>query len=227
MSEQPVLPSSIGDLPLDEVQLHIGDRDWTILHSGAVLSRADEDAFLAGEATRLPYGIVLWPSAIALAHELASRPIAGKRILELGAGTGIPGIIAASFGAHVVQTDRQALVLHLCRRNAERNGITTLEHRIADWTTWTDVVRYDVILGSDILYAPELHPHLRHIFETNLAPGGTILLGDPLRRPSVALLQNLEADGWTVTMAKWTVGITPPPRTVAVFELTRPTSPVV
>jgi methyltransferase-like protein 23 len=147
--------------------------------------------------------------------------VAGKRVLELGAGTGLPGIVAASLGARVVQTDRQQLVLHVCKQNAERNGVTSIEHRIADWTAWEDEGRYDLIIGSDILYAEALHPHLRHIFETNLAPGGTVLLADPFREPSVRLLEAMEAEGWRVTMDKWTVGITPPPRPVGVFALTR------
>jgi hypothetical protein len=32
----------------------------------------------------------------------------------------------------------------------------------------------------------------------------------------------MAADGWNVTMNKWTVGIAPPERPVGVFELTRP-----
>ncbi|HLL25528.1 MAG TPA: methyltransferase domain-containing protein, partial [Kofleriaceae bacterium] len=177
---------------------------------------------LRGEnTTKRPYGIVLWPSAIALAHEVAVRPLAGKRVLELGAGTGLPGIVAASLGARVVQTDRQQLVLHVCKRNAERNGVTTIDHRAADWTAWEDPTRYDVILGSDILYEGSLHASLRRIFETNLAPGGVLLLSDPFRERSMELLEVMEADGWRITMNKWTVGITPPPRRVGVFEATR------
>ncbi len=217
------LHTTAGDLPLEEVQLDVEGRTWTILHTGAVISREQEIAFLRGEnTTKRPYGIVLWPAAIALAHELASRELAGLRILELGAGTGLPGIIAASRGARVVQTDRQALVLHVCRRNAERNGVAAIEHRLADWTAWEDAGRYDLILGSDILYAEPLHPHLRHIFETNLAPDGTVLLADPFRETSVRLLEAMEAEGWRITMDRWTVGITPPPRPVGVFALTRP-----
>jgi predicted nicotinamide N-methyase len=121
----------------------------------------------------------------------------------------------------VVQTDRQQLVLHVCKQNAERNAVTSIEHRTADWTAWEDEERYDLILGSDILYAEPLHPHLRHIFETNLAPNGTLLLADPFRETSVRLLEAMEAEGWRVTMDKWTVGITPPPRPVGVFALTR------
>src|SRR5262245_21110062 len=104
--DAPVLHTSIGDLPLEEVELAVGDRTWTISHTGAVISLDEEVAFLRGEnTTRRPYGIVLWPSAIALAHEVASRALDGARVLELGAGTGLPGIVAASAGARVVQTD--------------------------------------------------------------------------------------------------------------------------
>lgn len=229
MTTPTVLQTTIGDLPLDEVQLGVGDRTWSILHTGAVISREEENAFLRGEnTTKRPYGIVVWPAAIALAHEVASRGtdgLAGKRILELGAGTGLPGIVAASLGAHVVQTDRQNIVLHVCKLNAERNGVSAdaLEQRLGDWTAWTDDGRYDVILGSDILYAEPLHPHLHRIFETNLAPGGTLLIADPFRETSYKFLQALEGEGWTVRMDKWTVGITPPPRPVGVFALQRPT----
>jgi predicted nicotinamide N-methyase len=222
-SDADVLHTTAGDLPLEEVQLGLEGRTWTILHTGAVISHDEEVGFLRGETTtRRPYGIVLWPAAIALAHELASRAVAGKRILELGAGTGLPGIVAASLGARVVQTDRQELVLHVCKQNAERNGVTRIEHRIADWTAGDDPDRYDLILGSDILYAADLHPHLRRIFEANLAPGGTLLLADPFRETSLRLLEALEAEGWRITMDKWTVGIAPPPRPVGVFALTRP-----
>ncbi len=100
-------------------------------------------------------------------------------------------------------------------------GVTTIDHRIADWTAWEDAGRYDIILGSDILYAEPLHPHLRHIFETNLAPHGTVLLSDPFRETSMRLLETMESEGWRITMDKWTVGLAPPLRPVGVFALTR------
>ena len=224
------LHTTAGDLPLEEVELAIDGRTWTILHTGAVVSREQEIAFLLGEhTTKRPYGIVLWPAAIALAHAIAGRslgrPLAGLRVLELGAGTGLPGIVAASLGAQVVQTDRQQLVLHVCQRNAARNAVhprvTAIEHRLADWTAWDDPARYDLILGADILYAEPLHPHLRRIFDANLAPGGTLVLADPFRETSVRLLETMEAEGWQVAMDKWTVGLAPPPRPVGVFALKR------
>lgn len=221
-TDDDVLHTTIGELPLEDVELTVDGRTWTVRHTGAVISRDEERVFLEGEATTArPYGLVLWPSSIALAHEVAARGLAGRRVLELGAGTGLPGIVAASTGARVVQTDRQRLVLQVCAENAARNGVTSIEHRVADWTAWTDEERYDVVLGADILYAEGLHAHLRRIFEGNLAPGGTVLLGDPFRANSLRFLEAMEADGWRVRMDRWSVGLAPPPRPVGVFTLTR------
>jgi predicted nicotinamide N-methyase len=216
-----VLSTTAGDVPLSEYHLRLEGRAWRVLHTGAVLSHEDEQRYLAGDGARLPYGIMLWTASIALAHEVASRPLAGARVLELGAGTGLPGLVAASMGARVAQTDRQPLALHVCRMNAARNGVTTIEHRAADWAAWDDRAAYDWILGADVLYAEEAHPHLRAIFEQNLAPGGRVLLGDPFRRSSLALLEAMAREGWAVTFNKWTVGAGSPERPVGVFELAR------
>jgi predicted nicotinamide N-methyase len=216
-----VLSTTAGELPLEEIRLQVEGREWSVLTTGALVSRADEEHFLVDEARDLPYGIVLWPAAIALAHELAARPVAGRRVLELGAGTGLPGIVAASLGARVVQTDKHPVALHLCKMNAARNGITTIEHRAADWAAWADRDAYDLIIGSDVLYSDTLHPHLRRIFAENLAPGGTLLLADPFRKLAVAFLEKLEADGWRVSMTKWSIGAAAPARAVGVFEVTR------
>lgn len=221
------LRTTAGDFDLHEYRLRAGDHEWGILHTGAVLSHTDEQRFLGDYATttaKRPYGVMLWPSAIALAHELLERgeSLEGRRVLELGAGTGLPGIVAASLGAHVVQSDRQLLALTVCRRNAARNGARGIEHRLADWAEWDDDERYDVVLGADVLYAASMHDRLAAIFERNLAPGGRVLLADPFRAVGLAFLEDLEERGWRVGMSRWTIGEGDDARAVGVFELARP-----
>lgn len=207
--------------PFQECRLAAAGKEWLIHHAGLTLTHADESRFLRDLEDQLPYGLALWPAAIALAYEIASRAsqFQTTRVLELGAGTGLPGIAAASLGAHVVQTDRHPFALALCKRNGTRNDLTDIEYRLADWTAWDDDTRYDWILGSDILYGHTQHSHLRRIFQSNLAPTGKILLSDPFRQMSIRLLEELEGKGWTITMNKWRLGEESEPRSIGVFEL--------
>lgn len=208
MSRPHALPTTAGDLPLGEARVGVGGREWTVLHTAAPISGDEEARFLREDADRMPYGVALWPAALALAHEVATRTddFRGKSVVELGAGTGLPGIVAASAGARVVQTDKQELALHLCRLNGARNGVAGVEYRLADWTEWADAARYDWVIGSDILYAEAFHPFLRPIFERNLAPGGRVLLSDAYRVESIPLLEAMIADGWKLAHARWRVG---------------------
>ncbi len=211
------------DRLLHEYHLRIDGQAWTIAHSGAILSERDEQRYLGEDRGRAPYGLALWPASIALAHELVSRSadLRGRRVLELGAGTGLPGIVAATYGASVVQTDRLEEAVAIGRLNAERNGIRTIEHRVADWSTWTDTGHYDLILGADVIYAPRLQPSLRAIFDTNLAPGGRLLLGDPFRSASIRMLEAMEQDGWNVSITKWRLGGAWGERVIGGFEVQR------
>jgi hypothetical protein len=100
--------------------------------------------------------------------------------------------------------------------------VAGIDYRLVDWCEWDDAGRYDWIIGSDVLYGEGTHPHLRRIFDGSLAPGGRILLADPFRAVSLRLLEAMEADGWAITMSRWSVGEGENPRPIGLFELAAP-----
>lgn len=203
--------------------MHDGERSWSFLHTGAIVTVEQESQYLGRESDRLPYGVMLWPASIALAHDLIARAegLRGKRILELGAGTGIPGVVAASFGARVLQIDRSEVALHVCRMNVQRNRASNVEVESSDWNAFHRDEPFDLILGADVLYATDMHDRLRAICERYLAPGGRALFADPLRPESLTMLGAMEASGWQVSLAKWTIQVDAGPRSIAVYEAAR------
>jgi predicted nicotinamide N-methyase len=216
--------NSVADIGLEEYRLRVGEREWSVLHTGALISFGDEQQFLSEpKDSRLPYGLALWPASIALAHDLAERAgeLRGARLLELGAGTGLPGIVASAFGARVTQSDRHENALAICEQNGQRNGALGIEYRVADWVHWNDPTQYDFIIGADILYAEGTQAHLRRLFENNLSRGGRILLSDPFRLSSIRFLETLDGHGWSLTMTKWSLGEADDARAIGVFELRR------
>ncbi|RHY30257.1 hypothetical protein DYB32_004455 [Aphanomyces invadans] len=74
----------------------------------------------------LGIGWYVWPSAIKLATFIHHNQhlVAGKRVLELGAGTALPGLLAAKLGAaHVMLTDKDEVALRNAREAIKLNGI--------------------------------------------------------------------------------------------------------
>ena len=184
--------------PAVDTTVHLSGRDWTF---GAV---PDSDTLLRQVETNadmetFPYGLLLWPSAIGLAERLTEEPslVAGKRVLELGAGVGLPGLVAQSLGATVTQTDYQEPPLVLAQQNAERNGVTGIIYQTLDWRHPPDMVPFDVVLASDVLYERSLHEVLFDLLPSVVAPNGLLLLADPMRPKAIAFIDQMEAHGWS------------------------------
>lgn len=191
------------NLPLVRRTIAIGARTWIIE------SVDDEDALLAHAETAalFPFGLTLWESAIALAQHLTGNPTlaASKSTLELGAGLGLTGVIAAGLGAAVTQTDHDASALAACARTAALNGIANITRVTGDWHAWTDPTRYSLILGADIAYDAADHEALFAVFDQALTPTGRILLTDPQRENLPAFINRAQSAGWTLTRTDTTV----------------------
>jgi predicted nicotinamide N-methyase len=150
-------------------------------------SLVSEEAFEDDEF--LPYWADLWPSGIALASHVASRAVAGLRVLELGCGLGLPSLVAAANGSHVLATDWARDAIALLRSNAARNGLL-LEAAQADWREpgSLDLGGFDLVLAADVLYEERNGGPLLSLLEPFLAEGGEVLIADPGRRHAAAFL---------------------------------------
>ncbi|KAG6461616.1 hypothetical protein O3G_MSEX012745 [Manduca sexta] len=111
------------------------------------------------------YSFYTWPSAPLLAWYLWTqrRNLRGLRVLELGCGTGLPGILAAKCGARVTLTDSVALPRSLRHLAAccEANGLVPNRDVKITGLAWglllADVHNLrpvDLLLASDCFYEP-------------------------------------------------------------------------
>lgn len=103
------------------------------------------------------HGLHVWPSAIALAAYVWARgtAMANIRVLELGAGVGLPGLLAAKLGAYVTLSDAcdQTQVLENLTRACQLNNVSCNVVGLT-WGAESDILdsEFDLILGADVLY---------------------------------------------------------------------------
>lgn len=202
--------------------LEIGGRTWhiqAVSDAEVLLARVQTDEDLSN----FPYGLLLWPAAVALAESLMDVPllVQGRRILELGCGPGLPGLIAQSLGADVTQTDYQDAPLALARENAARNGVAEIRFIQGDWRDFPLLPPFDVVIGSDILYERALHPALHALLPRVLTPTGTLWIADPLRPQAASFVDELEQNKWDVTMSVKTIAWQEQHTEIALFTARR------
>ncbi|MDA8234362.1 MAG: methyltransferase domain-containing protein [Clostridia bacterium] len=162
-----------------------------------VVSNLDELLVDVADADAIPFWAELWPASLALARWLTrTRNLQGLKVLELGAGLGLAGIAAALQGARVTQTDYVDKAMEMAGENARLNGLEEVIQIVDDWREFQMEEEFEIILGSDILYEPNLHPYLTEIFNRNLRPGGQIILADPGRLYGRQLIGELTNLGW-------------------------------
>jgi predicted nicotinamide N-methyase len=140
---------------------------------------------------------VLWPSARVLAGHMVSYPLAGQRILEVGCGLALASLVVHRRHGDVTASDCHPLVPEFLARNLALNALGPLPYRAANWwRTDPSLGRFDVIIGSDVLYERAPAAELSRFLDEHLEADGRILLVDPNRGQRVRFTRDMEARGF-------------------------------
>lgn len=132
-------------------------------------------------------GLRTWEASLHLAQYLHTYPglVRGKNVLELGAGTGLVSILCAGplRAKMILSTDGLPHVVESMQRNIDRNtqllpaadtDSSPIEARVLDWAsiesledtlTVNDCSDYDLIIGADITYSPDVVPILAQLLK--------------------------------------------------------------
>ena len=169
---------------LEDLRLHLTDDIRATWHA-TQLETGDPDA-------PLPYWSVAWGGGLALARYLQEHPdaVAGRRVVDVGAGSGIVAIAAALAGAtEVVATDLDPFAVAAIGLNARANRIR-IDARRGDAFA-ADPPETDVVMAGDTWYDADVARRALDWLRRVRAAGIDVLVADPGRAhlPTEALVE--------------------------------------
>lgn len=150
------------------------------------------------------------PTTATCLRLICDLPLEGRRVLDLGCGTGILALAARKLGAgRVLAVDFDPEAVAASKRNARRNGVRGITFERQDVLSWTpDEASFDLILANifaDVLTAS--FPKMKRL----LAPGGTLILSGILQTSAPGLLEEGRRRGFRFTRVlqrgKWVTAV--------------------
>ncbi len=164
----------VPDLPA--LRLYTGDDVMALCQrAGNELGQADPP---------LPFWAFPWAGGLAVARYVMDHPevVAGRRIVDLAAGSGLCGIAAMRAGARGVRSiDIDPLAEAATRLNARANGVAIAFSR-RDCLDDPPPMDADLILAGDVCYEDTFARRALAWLRGAVTAGIPVLLGDPGRR---------------------------------------------
>ena len=143
----------------------------------------------------------IWPAAATLSSFIAQRHPAGlhgKRVLEIGCGLALPGMMAARLGACVTATDYLPEIGRLLDHNSELNHVPNIGYALCDFRELPDDAYrggFDYILASEITYERQYFSILVDFLCMVASEGCVIYIADPLRTHHKELVDHITDSG--------------------------------
>lgn len=158
-------PVSAGGVTLNILQI----ANMREILDAAVASGALQNALAA-----LPLWAKIWPASLILGHALAALPPDGRCLLEVGAGCGVAGLVAAALGFNACITDINPDALLFARINILANDLGE-RARVCRADIESDNLgeRFSLVLGAEILYLEHLYRPLVKFLARHLRAGGS------------------------------------------------------
>ena len=145
-----------------------------------------------------PLWVKIWEPSLVLAHEVSGiQPEPNAKLLEVGCGIGVVGIIASAFGHHVTMTEYNLTALDFANANAILNlgpGKKGLHLMRLDWRSPELEGIFDHIVGSEIIYREKDFPYLMQLFKRYLSPDGQIILACGIRKTVMKFLDEMKGN---------------------------------
>lgn len=168
---------------------------------------------------RLPYWAYLWPSSIALARHLDQMDtLESQRVLEIGCGFGVAGIVASLGGGKVLFTDYEKDALLFAQYNALQNGCTErASFAQMDWNTPCLNGQFARILAADVVYEEKNWKPILALIQKYLADDGTAIIAEPNRANADGFFDLLARHGFTSEEFGYTALLEEDPSTITVY----------
>ena len=158
------------------------------------------------ESTWALFG-VLWPSGEVLARLMSQKNVDGLRILEIGCGIALPSLILNSKGADISATDYHPLSDEFLVANTALNSGKKIPFYLCDWNSDSEEAgKYDLIIGSDVLYERDHVKLLSRFLEKHANPICEIILVDPGRGNMSHFKKEMIVHGFEFEVLKKEIG---------------------
>lgn len=146
---------------------------------------------------------VIWESSEVLAHQMDHHEIAGKRILEVGCGIALASLVLNSRGADVTATDYHPEAGRFLEENVRLNGGRPIRFVRTGWAEpCPELDKFDLIIGSDLLYEADNVELLSSFIDQHAAPACEVLIVDPGRSWQNAFSRRMETLGYAASYTK-------------------------